>query len=814
VLIDNNSKELKNDYEIFRNWVKKAVQKGDYSRIIKEIKKISEYIYTKIYEPFRQKQKDINKKLIEQLKQQPTMNEIAPWLDIIIFIDRYVFSGIENELFGFVYENYLKELYQDKDKGQYFTDPAVVNFMLNELGYTADKLKENSDKISIIDPSCGAGTFLYSATREIINAFNNNTSTSSEEIEDLVNNNVFGLDIEEFPLFLAEMNILMQLLPIVVNTNYHNTIKEKLKLFITKDSIAEFLNSSINPANNKTMESKQRTFETFGVDNTPSYMRDSKDLRNLFQSLEGELATRLRFDYVIGNPPYIALNKCGEISFAKRMKDKQLSMGNIYGVNLHSIPNKRKKYPPKPNLYAFFIALGLALLKEKGKICYIIPLNVLSTNDLDVLRYYLAKNTTIEKIITFKNQMFIDRGLQQNANISTSSLIFIAYKESPKENHEVSIINFQPLPPKEKADLKAYLKSQNKEISSIMQKDLLDRVENWSFIQQDSSTWEMEKIYKENTDSMALYAEHTRAQKELKNDFWFDVGFILDKNYIETTRSKNNYPILDFKLAHGYSNFKFNAYYPRNTETIGLTKNSQGHGGLGKRYYIVWRIKNMQYFYFTEEPIIFNMGTSGFIASDTKPEMLYLLSLLNSPVNTAILRSNLKNENEKEFLVAIQSIKQYIRVPKITAANGGIKEEIIKQTQILLDSEKHLLRDVVAFPDTHVLYFDKIKVEATRLVLYKNDKAYPCQITGQTALVKDFIDKEGLTAKNEIDFNNLRFSPLIDFDAQKEIKAYIDDLVFALYFNINLPSLGINKSPSIHKTCEENKFYAPIKSKI
>ena len=46
------------------------------------------------------------------------------------------------------------------------------------------------------------------------------------------------------------------------------------------------------------------------------------------------------------------------------IKKKQVQLNDIFGVNLHSIPNNRKKYPPKPNLYAFFIALGLVLLKE------------------------------------------------------------------------------------------------------------------------------------------------------------------------------------------------------------------------------------------------------------------------------------------------------------------------------------------------------------------------------------------------------------------------------------------------------------------
>ena len=58
-------------------------------------------------------------------------------------------------------------------------------------------------------------------------------------------------------------------------------------------------------------------------------------------------------------------------------------------------PNNGKKYAPKPNLYAFFIALGLALLKNDGKMAYIIPQTILTETDYDVLRYHLANRTTI-----------------------------------------------------------------------------------------------------------------------------------------------------------------------------------------------------------------------------------------------------------------------------------------------------------------------------------------------------------------------------------------------------------------------------------
>jgi hypothetical protein len=815
VLIDNNYKKLKNDYEAFREWIKTALQTGKYDGIIKDIKKIAEYIYKNVYEPFRQKQEGINKRLLEQLKKTPTLDDIAPWLDIIMFIDRYNFADLRNELFGFVYENYLKELYHDENKGQYFTDPAVVNFMLQELGYTKEALQKTGGKnISIIDPSCGAGTFLYSAALAIKEAFDDGTAASSKKIEGLVNNNIFGLDIEEFPLFLAEMNILMQLLPIVVNARYSNLINDKIKLFITRDSIAEFLDTPINTTSANDKDTGKGLFDEFDTSNTPPYMRNREDIMEMFNSLEEDLSGRRRFDFVIGNPPYIGYNRCTNVSFAKKIKDKNdtsITMGNVYGVNLHTVPCRRKPYPPKPNLYAFFIALGLGLLKDSGKICYIIPQTILTAGDLDVLRYHLAKYTTIEKIVTFEGNLFIGRGIKQTKPVATSSLIFVAKKAAPQKNHNVRVINYKPYTEKQGSDFDAYFRSRNKETKNILQLDLLNNLDNWTFIKQNAALQQMNVGYKKNSLSIEEWRKNVLPNY---NEFHFDVGFILDPQYY-TADSNDAYPLLDFTGSLGYSKMFFENYYPKSKDKIQLTRNSR-YATLDHQYNIVCRIKNFKKFMLIDKPLIFNMGQAAIIATDNKAEALFLFALLISSLNTRILENNCKNENEKEFLVSIKSIKQYIRIPKITTSSAPIKAEIVKQTEIMLNLEKYVLGDFVDFPSTAMQVFDYICIVGNTIVLTAGDRNYTAKIhTGKTKIVSNvvtakYFTRGGIIHSKGINLQELRFLPIIDVEAQGEIKSYIDDLVFALYFNVPLPHLGLDKTSAIHADCEKNEFYSLV----
>jgi hypothetical protein len=163
---------------------------------------------------------------------------------------------------------------------------------------------------------------------------------------------VFGLDIAEFPLYLAEMSILMRMLPLILNEKYNNPVNNKLRLYMTEDSLSEFV-KDVGDGIQGTLG-----WEYHG------FMRDEDDLSEMKQSLTNSVDERIekrfprrRFDFVIGNPPYIGYNEASksvDVKLFQMMKEGSVKLSNIYGWNLHSAPGRQKKYPPKPNLYAFF----------------------------------------------------------------------------------------------------------------------------------------------------------------------------------------------------------------------------------------------------------------------------------------------------------------------------------------------------------------------------------------------------------------------------------------------------------------------------
>lgn len=828
-LVDNDFSSFSYEFKEIVKSIYGCLKVKQYGKILGIIEGISNTISQNIYKPFKKEQDYINQVLIDLIrKPMNELHEVAPWLDIFVFIKKYNFANIQNEIFGYIYENYLKELYEDTKKGQYFTDPAIVNFMLNQIGYTSNNLtvryKADQNSLSIIDPSCGSGTFLYSSVNSIMNSFEGSSEYQSKLIEDIINKNVFGLDIEEFPLYLAEMNILMRMLSMIINEKYNNPIDKKIKVFLTKDSISEFLDTKLNNTyidqkillNKKGIPQDQPTLFTEKLYlGYSSYVREEGDIEEMKKNLENQLLKpRLRFDFVVGNPPYISYNESSKqgVLIVKLIQNKKISMSNIYGVNLNTVPGRRKPYSPKPNLFAFFIALGIALLKDKGKLSYIVPQTLLTAGDLDVMRYHLAKFTTIEKIITFSRNMFVKRGLKQNKRIATSSLIFILNKQFPSNKNNVEVINYTNNEDAIEVTLQNILENKKIYQKTVPQKELLENVANWNFIKHSKEYIMLNEIYNQNTIDINTY----RSLLDPVNDFSFDGGVIINNNKIKNSYEKGDFEIFNYRENNWnlYSVSKSNKYYKKNSP-MNYPAGSQGIKTYLKKFKILWRTRFTNNFQFTEKPLLLINNQSLIVSSNSETELLFYFSLLNSFVNKTILAKNLKQENEKNYFVALKSIKSYIKIPKINNNNSFIKKEIIGKARELLNNEKITLSDYVDFSSVMWQKVNQIIIKNKDLILQKDERQINLTIKEKANLIKLTINENYITVglrleEQVISVSDLKKLPIIDMNKQKVLKNYIDDLVFALYFNIRLNNLGIN---NVRNKCVKHPAYKLFNNK-
>ncbi|MFA4827420.1 MAG: N-6 DNA methylase [Candidatus Shapirobacteria bacterium] len=828
-LVDNDFDDFANEFETIVKRIHESLKVGRYKDILGIIEGISARISKNIYRPFIKEQEFIKDKILELYHSlENNLSDISPWLDIFIFIKKYNYANVRNEIFGYIYENYLKELYDESKKGQYFTDPAVVNFMLEQVGFTPETVSKryelDKDSISIIDPSCGSGTFLYSATDVIVKGFKNGSEEASKKIEEAVTNGIFGLDIEEFPLYLAEMSILMRMLSLIINEKYNNPIDKKIKVFKTNDSISEFMDTALKNTVNDIDIAYQKSKGQMGLFTEKlnlgysSYVRDEDDLKEMKTSLENHTETlRKRFDYVIGNPPYIRYNDCIKqrlLSF-ELMKNKKAKLSDIYGVNLHSTPENKKKYAPKPNLFAFFIALGLALLKDKGKLCYIIPQTILINPDFDVLRYHLSRFTTIKKIIIFSGKMFIGRGLKSNKPIPTSSLIFIVSREIPAIIHRVEILKYKD----KNDDIDTCLKniSHGKKVIKklVLQNKLLQNVGNWNFIKFNIITECLYEEYIRNSIGIAIYSDHVLSSVEFGNKFYFDGGALIDEKYI-TNSVDDYYEIVDELDEVNYLVPKGKRYYPSNKK-INFPQGSQGIQTFKQENKLIWRTKNTKNFCFTNRKILLETNKYMTISSDNKQEIFYLFALLNSKVTKWILKNvaSAENEDTNKILVSLKVIKDLIRPPIIGKNNESIKKESIKRVEEVLALKDKTILSFVDLSKIMIQKFDRVYVENRKLVMEKEGEKIRLPIKRNSSLVSKVIEanynKEGLGLdKKIIALSELMSLPVIDFDKQQAIKNHIDDLVFCLYFNIDIPKDKVSDTSFVKSACVKNKYYTRI----
>ena len=140
------------------------------------------------------------------------------------------------------------------------------------------------------------------------------------------------------------------------------------------------------------------------------------------------------------------------------------------------------------------------------------------------------------------------------------------------------------------------------------------------------------------------------------------------------------------------------------------------------------------------------------------------------------------------------------------------KYEIVKKTQDMLDLEGVKLFGLADFSRVMTQKFDEVKVKGNNLVLYRGTRERKLKIKKNKALVEKTITSNYASEKLEFEREEIRLSelkslPCIDFEKQAQLKAYIDDLVFALYFNVPLSKIGIGKAGDIKKACQKNRFY-------
>lgn len=307
--------------------------------------------------------------------QQPVFDWFNPddflLVETLEFLTRYNFRDVASDIIGFTYEEYIDRNARNR-KGHFLTRNEVVDYMLDLLDYNNPTIIDQP----ILDPACGSGSFLVHAARRyrqtLITSicYLHNLSDSEDSIKanpnlqrelarkylDALSKLFFGMELNPFACYLAEMNLLIQGLD-----DLH--VLQQYNEFHPIDRFQIFNTDSLDMPN-EVLESSNLTPTLNIPDRLSSRLVD--EAFPIKARIEDFAAG---FQYIISNPPYVT-SKHGSLD-SSVFKNSEFYKSVLSGDT---------------NLYLLFLRLGLYYLAEGGQMVYIVPLTIFGDSSASAAR--------------------------------------------------------------------------------------------------------------------------------------------------------------------------------------------------------------------------------------------------------------------------------------------------------------------------------------------------------------------------------------------------------------------------------------------
>ncbi|KZK09954.1 hypothetical protein V4_0829 [Lactococcus cremoris] len=289
--------------------------------------------------------------------------------------------------------------------GEYFSPDWIVEFSLDRIDFKGDIEKK------VIDPTCGSGAFIIQALKKVIKKCGGEISVSDAK---KITSNIVGFDLNPISAVAAKANYILTLLssldqkekladalvipiyiadsvlsPIVYSEESEDTFsadttvgKFVIPKFESFSEASKFLDklgdSILNSRSYKVFENL--VLKDFSLNNIQEgavkelynklvvLHRSAQDsfwgkiLKNSF----APVMLKQRFDYVVGNPPWIAWK-----AMSKTYREGTLDVWKSYGIFEKSAYDKKTTHDDF-GMAVTYVALD-QYLKEEGKLFFLLP---------------------------------------------------------------------------------------------------------------------------------------------------------------------------------------------------------------------------------------------------------------------------------------------------------------------------------------------------------------------------------------------------------------------------------------------------------
>ena len=344
----------------------------------------------------------------------------------------YEFSVLPADILGQVYEQFLGKVIHltpghrakveekpevRKAGGVYYTPTYIVDYIVkNTVGKLLEgKTPKTAEKLRILDPACGSGSFLIGAYQYLLDwhrdkyvdedpekyakgkdpklyqKIRNEWRLTTAERKRILLNNIYGVDIDPQAVEVTKLSLLLK----VLEGESDQTIKSSFKLF--HERALPDLGNNIKCGNSLIgpdyYEGKQTSFlDTEEMQRVNAFDWE-KEFPEIFQAGG--------FDAVIGNPPYVFTRNQG---IDETQKNYFYSHYKYQSIQL--------------NTFGIFTERSYKLLRKNGYLGFIMPNNWLTIESFTPLRKFILENTSKLVFINILDKVF------QAANVDTAIVIF------------------------------------------------------------------------------------------------------------------------------------------------------------------------------------------------------------------------------------------------------------------------------------------------------------------------------------------------------------------------------------------------------
>ena len=373
----------------------------------------------------------------------------------------FEFSVMPVEILGNAYEQFLGKVIRilpsrgvkieekpevRKAGGVYYTPQYIVDYIVkNTVGKLIDgKKPEDVEKIKIVDPACGSGSFLvgayqfllsyhldfYYKEQKKLSTIIDHKDTALKEKKDCIKlradlpltpdgklttkikkqllvNNIYGVDLDANAVEVSKLSLLLKCM--------------EGETAASVKTITLNLNDRVLPNLDNNIKDGNSLIDTDIYDSAIDFGEEKKIKPFSWKKSFSIVFKQGGFDVVIGNPPYVR-SQYIEQEIKNYLQSKYISASY------------------QPDTFAFFIEKGIDLINNQGRLGYIIPNGILTNNYYSKLRKQIIDKTAIEIIVDLKDNVFV------GASVDTS--VFILRKENQIKKAHSNITNIGECPSK------------------------------------------------------------------------------------------------------------------------------------------------------------------------------------------------------------------------------------------------------------------------------------------------------------------------------------------------------------------------------